>query len=147
MSDSTIETYEYGITRQWLDGGRIAQITTQGDMTRGAVDQWAELVIDTVRTWPDDGPIFLLEDLSHRYQGFTHYARQRAEDTYRSLKEGQRGYLALILRHSIIMQIISLFLRRRPPGPGIIEERIFTSYDEALRWLRERVAEEAQSRV
>lgn len=136
VSSTPVEHYDYGIRREWLDDHQIVMISTQGDMSRDAVDTWAELVIATAKNWTADKPIYIIHNLSARSQGFTPYSRQRAEETYDYIAAGQQAYIALVLPDGVIPRLVSLFLRRRKGSTGNIQERIFTSVEDALAWIR-----------
>lgn len=132
----TIEQYDYGITREYIDDGQIAVITTQGDMRRAAIDTWADLSIDTMQTWKPERPILILQNLSHKDQGITPYSRKRAEDAFKQIPS-QPLYSAIILPNSFINRVIGLFVGRQRMGQNQ-ESRIFTNLEDGLAWLREK---------
>lgn len=134
----SVEQFDYGITRTWLDEGEIAVITTQGNMAREAVDVWATLAINTVNQWPDGKPIFILHDLTHPRQSFTPYGLKRAEDIYGAIPPTIKGCSAVAVRAGPINHLIAMFVRRRK-NAGQFQERIFTSRDEAIKWLRDEI--------
>jgi hypothetical protein len=133
-----VERYPFGITREWIDDERIVVITTQGDMSRAAIDTWANVVMDTAANWNPDQPFFLLHDLSSKDQGLTPYSRQRAEETYDALRPGTSGCIAVVIREGFVNRLVSLLYFRRRKARGMnLEERLFTTKADALTWLRE----------
>lgn len=134
-------TAPHGTRREWLmdetDLAPIAVIIGTGQMERAVIDEWADLVIETILTWPPERrPISLLLDLTSDTQGFTPYARKRAEEVYDAVPAGGIVYGAIVIRAGIINSIISLFVRRHQSKAGEIYERVFTALDDALAWLR-----------
>lgn len=73
---------KYGHQLLWLDDGRIALIRGAGDMSRPAIDDWAQLVLDTIRQFPPNMAVCILNDLTHPEQGFTPYAQERVKQLY-----------------------------------------------------------------
>lgn len=138
MLNRPIEYYDFGITREWIEDNRIVVITTQGDMSRAAVDTWADLVIDTASNWEANKPVFLLHDLSSRDQGLTPYSRERADQTYDAVKSGTEGCIAVVVREGVINRLISLLYFRHRKERGMnLQERLFITRPEAESWLRE----------
>lgn len=131
-----IEYHGGGLARQWIDDDQIVIIIAAGDMTTAGVDAWADLLIDTINSWPPNKPILILHDLSHPNQGFTTYARERATDIYAALPHDRDVYHALVVNVSFVRAMINFFLRRRKPQLRTLHERMFTSNRDALRWLR-----------
>lgn len=133
---NTIEHYAYGITREWNRDHSLVIVTTEGDMSRGAIDTWADLIRETLITWDADKPILILQDLSNRNQGLTQYARQKAEDLYAVIPLDKPTYSALILNEGLVTRLISVFFVMRWRG-NHIHERIFNTRKDGLAWLNE----------
>ncbi|MCU0495752.1 MAG: hypothetical protein MUF87_00210 [Anaerolineae bacterium] len=133
---SAIEHYAYGITREWNDDHSIVIVATQGDMARGAIDTWADVLIETIKVWDTDKPILVLHDLSHRNQGLSQYSRQRAEELYNYIPVDKPTYAAIVISDGLVSRLISIFFVMRWRG-NHIHERIFTNRKEALAWLNE----------
>lgn len=131
----------YGTRREWRDENRIAVIVGTGRMDRVVIDEWADLVIETIQHWPLPGPIPLLIDLTAENQGFTPYAAKRTEDVYEAVPAGRVVFGAIVLPPGIINSLVSLFVRRQHSKAGRIIERVFTSHADALEWLHARLAE------
>lgn len=138
MANKPLETYPFGITREWLDDNRIVVIKTEGNMARAAIDTWAHVVIETAKNWDADQPLFLLHDLSSKDQGLTPYSRQRADETYHAVHPGTKGCIAVVIREGVINRLMSLFYFRRRTDRGMnLNEKLFTTREEGLAWLRE----------
>lgn len=135
MTPPFIEELGYGTQRYWLDDGQIVVIYGGGNMARAAVDVWANAMLNTMTHFPGD-TIYIVLDISHPNQGFTPYARAKAEEIYAQV--GQRTvYCAIVLRNSIIAPIISAFVRYFPRRRLNIYQQIFTDKDAAFNWLRQ----------
>lgn len=82
---SDIEHLGQGVRRYWR-APCIAVIETDGEMSRSAVDIWAEATTRTIRDYPDSyKAIYLLQNLSHPNQRLTTYSRQKTEEIYKSV--------------------------------------------------------------
>lgn len=141
----TIEQYEYGHSREWLnvsDTYRIAIINGSGNMARASIDVWADVVIDTLNNWSWEAyPLHILLDLSTKGQGITPYSRERAEGVYKFIPPKSTGYAAIVIPDGPINRLVSLFFVRRRIDRGInVQERVFTRREDALNWLREKIA-------
>lgn len=133
-----IETFEHGVTRQYLDGRSIVVIKSSTP-SRASTDVWANLVLDTIRDWPHDRPYLAVYDTSE--SGITPYSRHKSNevaDASIPLLDGLPAAYAVVLPRNVIGQIIKLFAERSlsqtyPMWPA----SAFTSLDDALNWLRE----------
>lgn len=130
------ETYDFGIERYYLDDGKIGVIATEGDMRRAAMDMWAEVCIDLLKTWPPGQPVYAILKLDGPKQGFTNYARQRSYNVIEAMPNDTPVYAALILKDSLVTRIMSGFLATVRRGKRR-RERIFADFDEAYNWLKE----------
>jgi len=135
-----IETFKYGITRTYIDEGRIAIIKTEGNMLKNAIDTWASLLILTMQEWDAPQPIAVLHDLSHPAQGLTPYARERAADLMNYRPEGAMIYSAVVLPPTFMNKIIGQFIRLSAFQHPNHQARIFVLQDDAIVWLRQQSA-------
>lgn len=138
-----IETFDYGITREWLDGGALVVIRTQGDMRRAAIDAWAQVVQSTIDVQRERDVLAVLHDLSHPSQGFTTYSRQRALDTLAMIPKNKSAYTALVLRDKLETQLIKIFLSTLGKLLSKHQIRVFYALDDGIAWLRARYAAHA----
>lgn len=134
------EYYDFGVIRSWLDDHLICYIQTDGCMERAGVDTWANLLIETIQTWPADCPIAIFQNLTHPDQGFTPYSRSRGMDVLAAVPQGHMAVSAIVMQDSFINRTLGFFIHsiRRDDNVAI---RVFTDMDEALSWLRKRIQE------
>ncbi|HRE48426.1 MAG TPA: hypothetical protein PLD47_11940 [Aggregatilineales bacterium] len=133
-----METFEFGITRDFLDEGRIVVFTSAGDMRRAAVDVWFEVVKQTYASWLPGKPLFVLHDLSAPGNAMTPYLRQKAYALYEiDLAHIPAGRIAVAAPDTLLMRLMAILLRERDKRFRRNAQRIFASRGDALRWLRE----------
>jgi len=135
---SQTETYKYGITRTLIDGGRIVIVSTEGDMSRNAINTWASLLVLTMQEWDSERPLAILHDLTHPNQGLTPFARERTADVVKAQPEGLSVYNAILLPETFIKRIIEMFLRTPLLHLDARYTKIFSDREEALGWLRDK---------
>lgn len=136
--EGEVISYTYGITRYCLEEGQVLVVASEGDMSREAIDSWAGVVRETMMGYPADRHLFVVLDLSGPRQGLTPHSSYRARELYQ-LVVSERivgTSVAVILRDSIIAQIISVFARQLASGRRDFHQRIFTNMEAALEWLR-----------
>ncbi len=135
MTAHNIEELGFGNQRYWVDDGQIVVIYGGGNMSRDSLDIWADAMMSAITHFPGD-TIYLVLDISHPNQGFTPYARAKAEAIYATI--GQRTiYGAIVLRNSIIAPIITAFIRHFPRRRLNIYQQVFTDKEAAFDWLRQ----------
>lgn len=133
-----------GLTRHTLDHGSIVVYTFRNNR-RATIDAWANRVINTSETWPDDRPYLILYDLSRTF--LSPYFRKRANDVNTIPRPEIFGAYAVVLPDSVVGQLIRLFVKRDlPPPTYYAESEVFTAFDEAVVWLR-KVREEFTQRI
>lgn len=132
-----VEELGYGIQRSYLEEGRIVQIKTEGNMSRPAIDAWAQGYIESIQRWKKGQNIYVLSDLSHKNQGMTPYARQKANDAYKVMPPDVKAFVATILPNTIVFRLISLFIHQRREHH--IVHRLFLNREEGLSWLKEMI--------
>lgn len=139
-SQTPTEIYKYGITRSFIDNGRIVLVKTEGDMSRDAINTWASLLVLTMQEWNSEQPLAILHDLTHPAQGLTPFARERTADVVKARPKHLKVYNAVLLPPTFIKRIIEMFLRTpllQNDGQYI---RVFSDEDEALVWLHENIS-------
>ena len=132
-----IETFPLGLQRYYLEAGEIAVIVGTGGMSREAIDEWADAMIDVIHTRAAAGkPAFVLSDTSAKEQGFSNYARTRVNSINESIPPGMAVYTAMLFPSSVISQFITLFVGNlmRMTSKDL-HTRMFNDRDEALAWL------------
>lgn len=146
--EGEVITYSHGITRYCMEDGQVLVVASEGDMSREAIDAWASVVRETLLGYPADRHLFVVLDLSGPRQGLTPHSSYRARELYQMVVSERivGTSVAVILRDSIIAQIISVFARQLASGRRDFHQRIFTNMDAALEWLhRERDTLHAKS--
>lgn len=140
MPDRPSELFDYGVRLDWLDDNRIAVIKTEGRMARAAIDTWADLTIRVIREWEAGQKLVIMFDLTGPDQSYSPYVAKRTIDVYRSAPPHLFGDIAIVLRQSIVVQLLTILAQRegRSLG-GRATQRFFTDTDAALSWLRSRL--------
>lgn len=136
MQQQNLETFGYGVKRYTIEQDRIIVIETEGNMSRAAIDTWADLTIQTLQQEDDGTPLLLLQNLSNKNQGFTPYTRKRTDDVLHNYPHRRQTRVATVLPDTFIVRLVKGVLRQRGWKATHIQERIFTSYPQALDWLR-----------
>jgi hypothetical protein len=136
---NSVETYDYGICRSWLDEGRIVLIKTEGDMSRNAINTWASLLILTMQEWEKEKPLACLHDLTHPNQGLTPYTRARTADILKAIPNTRPMYSALVLPPTFMNRIIEMFIRTPIFRHPCHEIRVFGNVESGFAWLREKL--------
>ena len=134
------ENYSHGITRSFIDDGRIVLVETEGDMSRNAINTWASLLVLTMQEWPTERPLAILHDLTHPAQGLTPFARERTADVVKARPDGLVVYNAVLLPPTFIKQIIGMFLRIPLLQKDGQYMKVFSDKDKAIAWLREKIS-------
>lgn len=125
---------------QWVEGGQIFLLRVlKPSPTRQLVDVWTEVQRHVFTTYFSEKPIFILHELPP--MSLTPYARHRIEALNKELS-GREAYAAVVFEKSILRHLIRLFvemeLRRLNKRST---QRLFYTRDDALMWLREKLAE------
>lgn len=145
----SIDEISAHIRRSWYAGGRIVSYEIF-DISRAIVNEWSNLTIETIRSWPPGQPYLALHDISHRgvamkYSGLhlniinpaiTEEGKERLCDL---IKEGMtfHGYIApLVSIHfsGYFTRVLTAKELQRQSAPNI-QHKIFTEREAALRWL------------
>jgi hypothetical protein len=137
MSETQVEIFPYDARRYRIEDGEVVVIYGSGDMSREALNAWADLVVNTVREQPVDAKVYILLDLTNPRQGFTPYTRTVIELVYKSLPTDRDIYAAVLMRDSILIQIVTGLVNRLHRTRAGITQRLFNNRDAALNWLRQ----------
>jgi hypothetical protein len=136
MIEESIENFPYGATRCRIENGAVIVIYGSGDMSREALNAWGDLVVNTVNEQPVNAKVYLLLDLTNPRQGFTPYTRTVIEMVYKSLPTDRDIYAAVLMRDSILIQIVTGLVNRLHRTRKGITQRLFNNRDLAMNWLR-----------
>lgn len=148
LPDSVDEISTY-IRRSWYAEGRIVSYEIF-DISRAIVNEWSNLTIETIRSWPPGQPYLALHDISHRgvamkYSGLhlniinPAITDEGKERLFKLLKEDVhfRGYIApLVSIHfsGYFTRVLTAKELQRQSAPHM-QYKIFTEREAALRWL------------
>lgn len=137
MSEQAVEEFPYGSKRYRIDDDSIIVIYGSGNMSRDALNAWGNLVIDTVAATEIGSTVYLLLDLTNPRQGFTPHTRTVVEHVYRNVPVEREIFAAVLMRDTIIIQIVTgLVNRLHRTRPGLTQ-RLFNDRETALAWLRQ----------
>lgn len=141
MESVAVQQFNYGITRQYIEAGKIVVVTSQGDMSREAIDCWTDVILDTMKDWEVGKPLLALIDLSSKRQGYNQHGQRRAEDIRRALRPEIPTYAAIVLSDNVIHRLFSTMFYRLWRQEKTSTLRIFTERDKAMSWLHSNMAQ------
>lgn len=127
-----MENYPYGTRRYSLDDDSIVVIEGAGSVARSAVDEWANVMIDSIQHYR-----YILSDNTNRAQGFSPYLRLRAEDIYQTLPNDRQTVGAFIFGHHFMFRLMGLIAQRMLAANKPVSIKLFTEREKALEWLRQ----------
>jgi len=143
MSNKPTQSYAFGVRVEWSDDNRLATISTDGDMSREAIDLWAEVTLDIIQQWPQGEMTYLLFNMTGPKQGYTPYAARRTRDLYKSVPNHAEGYVAVVMRDTLILRMMSFLMHYElTMMRGKAKQQFFISVDDAYRWLHEKMVME-----
>lgn len=125
-----------GTTLELIENETIGLITMRS-VTRATVDEWFDINVKLLSTWPKDKPYMVIHDASDRRTTITPYMRARVQDLYK-LNLRKDGYAAVVLPKSITAQVIQVFLRYLRTEPMVVQ--VFFKRDDAVAWLKRSAA-------
>lgn len=134
MEPENVEEITPHLTRGWLDNSSIV-VYRPTINTRENVDAWYRITLETAQNWAKDQPYLELHDM--REAVLTPYSRAKAGELVRQLAQ-YKGRAAIVIAQTRLGDIIGFFVNnvfsvRR----GSMERKVFTSFDDALQWLRD----------
>ncbi|MCC7449677.1 MAG: hypothetical protein IT324_19820 [Anaerolineae bacterium] len=126
-----IEQLSPTLSREWIADGHIVVYTLQ-DGTRTTIDRWVKAFTADIAAWPEDRPFLVIHDFSARQVTTTPYGREGG-DKLVNVRPEVKGRVAVLLPKTIAAHLIRLFLDQHTKGGR--ERRIFTSREDAIKWL------------
>ncbi|MCI0708700.1 MAG: hypothetical protein L0154_00920 [Chloroflexi bacterium] len=131
----------HDVSVEEIDDGDII-IFRLANQSRESIDAWTEEVIRYNERYQDK--IAYIHDLTRPKLALTSYGRKRIKDM--NANRENRGHVGVVMPHGPIVAVARFFLNREifAMQPNV-EIRLFYEMDEALAWLRERVAERKRS--
>lgn len=128
------EEFEHSVTVEWYEDDIVA-FTNNDQLSRGAMDVWAQKVIE--ETTRSEGKVRHIMDLSHSGAVITPYLRSKVKEINEAYPD-VTGYVAVVFKEGLITQAIRLFVNRElTKQQRGMKSHICFSRDEALLWLRE----------
>lgn len=133
------EQYPFGISRVWEYNNRLAIIRSSGDMSRPAIDTWAEVCLRTLDEWPPGQPVFVYQDLSHPNQRQTIYATSVVRQMLGQIARDKRIFVAIALKDTLTNRFYSMILRAFSAANPNFTYTFTTSTDDAYAWIVQRL--------
>ncbi len=138
---NSVEYFDYGITRTWLHGKRLAIIKTEGNMSRPAIDIWADLTIQTMQHWEAGFPMLIMHDLSSKNQGLTPYGMKRNNDIRRRIPRNGPVYIAVVFKNTALVKLAFSLIRKGSEFPTNVGVQIVNTPEAGVRWLEKYLPE------
>jgi hypothetical protein len=136
----SVEMLAHGLSREWLDGGRIGVVTTSGTMAKDAVDFWESVVLEMLSQFPAGEPARIAHILHPTTERLTGYARRRTLDILTRLPDERALYSAYVVPDPLVNAVLEGMIRPRTQPLPNLTERIFSDRTTAIAWLRETYA-------
>jgi hypothetical protein len=124
---------DYGLVVEWWHENALVIIRGSGDMSRKALDNWGDHVIEALHKFPQHAAVFMMFDLSAPSQGFTPYSRSVIDRIYAAVPPTKPTYVGIFMHENIISRIISLYVNRRE-GKNLRMKMFFGDAD-TVAWL------------
>ncbi|MCU0480825.1 MAG: hypothetical protein MUE54_06380 [Anaerolineae bacterium] len=125
---------DYGLIVEWWHDDMLCIIRGSGDMSRSALDYWGDHVIQSIQTFPEHSPIFMLFDLTSPTQGFTPYSRTVIDRITHAAPKHRQIYVGIFMHEGIISRILSFYVNSRD-GKNL-HLRMFFDEQKTLEWLQ-----------
>ncbi|GEM_PF-3167012 len=140
MTNKPTEYYNYAIQVEWSDRNRIAIISTEGDMSREAVDLWHQVTLKTLCEWPKGEQGHLLFNMTGPKQRYTPYGVRSTRQIYKNVPPDIRGYIAVVMNDTLLLRMMNVLMQYEVSLiQGRAKQKFFVSYDEAHNWLRSKL--------
>ncbi len=126
---------------EWAEEHQIA-ILYANSIKREVVDAWADKMQEIMFAWPKNKILLTLHDYSE-IENFvtTPHLRRRSRENV-MLRPDLNARTAVVLPDSFVIRMTAVFLRALPqPHKSSRQRRIFTSYEQAMDWLKEALDE------
>ncbi len=139
LAASPLEELCPGLTFQWLFNKRAFAFYAQHSSVH-LVDIWFNKCVEIIQAWPENQPIFTLNDFSGKDCMTTPYNQQKNRELSK-LVPPMGGFSAVVVRHSFSMQLSRLFVRILPSSHHV---HLTFHRDEGLLWLKKQLDLHAQ---
>jgi hypothetical protein len=130
------EALGHGVSREWLEDGRILVLTMPEGAHRDAIDVWFNTLTETADQWDKSRPFLVLHD--SRELGFSYYFRERAIAAGKRTPKDLKGRAAVVLSGGVIGHLLAMLAKLSSNNVSAhFTLKTFNDYDQALTWLRE----------
>ena len=125
-----------GVLVEWLDEGRIV-VFKLTQPSRDSVDLFVMANLMLINNWDNTEPLAFISDGTHRNMGMTPYMTARLPEIGDAMNRRDiKSYGVVLMRHDLVGNMIRRFGERFYRKAGDMELAYFTTYDDALEWLR-----------
>lgn len=144
--ESNVEHFDHGLTRTYLYERRIVMVSGAKDVSRGTVDVYARLMIDSVNNFPDPHVTYLIINLSEATLSMTPYSRHRSIDIIKSVPPERTVYTAAVYGNRLLAVMSTVLVKTtlRVFKANIIY-KTFLTVPEAVIWLEKCRTKHAQA--
>lgn len=137
-TENQMEQLADGLTRHYLHHGQIVVFTFE-NIHQHTMDAWTDAVRNGLAVAPADRPYLSIYNfLPVENPSFTPYTRKKASELT-PLMPNIKGRTALIMRRSLVSQIVSLFLRTQ--GNQARKRQVFFKLEDGIKWCEELLKE------
>lgn len=144
MDIPPFEQYGPDITKSWLHEQQICVISMKGKSSTEVTQQWTQVVIDTITTWPQGKAIYLLLDFSDPLFVLTQSARSAIVNVFNRFTTKQSSNIAVAV-HAGMSYLIARAVIPRARIPENAHVRVFTGRTAAVEWLETLLSGEDES--
>jgi hypothetical protein len=133
-SSNSVEQIYPGISRFWMDQGRIVCYSVTS-ITRPAIDAWKASTLEIVHAWPVEQPYLSIHDFSEAT--LTPYVRQRSAEMSVAFPERLFGRSAVIMPRTFVNHLIRMWVTMNlARNNQQIKRDVFFRLEEATEWLK-----------
>jgi hypothetical protein len=136
LNASPLEELTPGLTFQWLFDGKVAAFCAK-NATRPVVDAWIGKQIEISDAWDASKPLYTLNDYSAKDCVMTSYNQQRIRELTGKYPH-LNNYSVTIVQQNLTMVIAKMLVRTMPNRDKV---QLVFKYEDALRWLKSKMAE------
>lgn len=136
---SSSEDLGHGVTQEWIEDNCILVLTMPKNADRAAIDVWYERMVNIGDELDLSKPFLVMHNL--QAMGFSQYFRDKSIELSKHTPDDIKGRGAVVLPRSIVGTLLSIAAQisgKRIRRQGF-ELKIFTDYNKALNWLKERL--------
>ncbi|MCI0709220.1 MAG: hypothetical protein L0154_03570 [Chloroflexi bacterium] len=122
------------LQQAWLEGRAIVWFKLYGS-ARDTLDDWYNIVTETVKEWDPSNPLLIINDM--RNSAITTHGQNRAKEFAEQIAD-HHGRVAFVIKEEFLAPMLNMFINRRlQDETSNVEYRDFIDMDEAVQWLSE----------